>query len=104
MPTGSVKARSVKAGLARTLAAGAVVAGLATAGLVAVSAPAQAAAETVCAQDLYVRQTAAGVVIGTLYYGDHFAVSRYSPSRQWVYGHAYGNVHKDGWVQNGWFC
>ncbi|MFI9011056.1 hypothetical protein ACIGNX_27860 [Actinosynnema sp. NPDC053489] len=58
----------------------------------------------VCAQDLYVRATAAGVVIGTLYYGDNFDVQRYSPSREWVYGHAYGNVHRDGWVQNGWFC
>ena len=58
----------------------------------------------VCARDLYVRATAAGVVIGTLYRGENFDVERYSPSRQWVYGHAYGNVHKDGWVQNGWFC
>ncbi|MEU5695289.1 hypothetical protein [Actinosynnema sp. NPDC020468] len=58
----------------------------------------------VCARDLYVRATAAGVVIGTLYAGDNFDVQRYSPSRQWVFGHAYGNVHQDGWVQNGWFC
>ncbi|GIG56042.1 hypothetical protein Lfu02_04140 [Longispora fulva] len=74
------------------------------------AAPASASTPTtlttrqVCAQSLYVRATAAGVIIGTLYYGDNFAVDHYSPSRQWVYGHAYGNVHQDGWVQNGWFC
>lgn len=91
--------------LTKALAATAVAAGVATAGVVGVAAPASAtSAETVCAQDLYVRATAGGVMIGTLYHGDHFAVYRYSPSRQWVYGHAYGNVHKDGWVQNGWFC
>ncbi|MFE2758249.1 hypothetical protein ACFXGA_40250 [Actinosynnema sp. NPDC059335] len=79
--------------------------------LTAIAAPAAVAdpvsaqeVRQVCAQDLYVRATAAGVVIGTLYYGENFDVQRYSPSRQWVYGHAYGNVHRDGWVQNGWFC
>ncbi|NUT91044.1 MAG: hypothetical protein HOY78_03350 [Saccharothrix sp.] len=62
------------------------------------------AVRQVCAQDLYVRNQPAGVIIGTLYYGDNFDVYRYSPSREWVYGHAYGHVHRDGWVQNGWFC
>ncbi|MET1073446.1 MAG: hypothetical protein ABWY11_12435 [Umezawaea sp.] len=66
--------------------------------------PSAQAVRQVCAQDLYVRATAAGVIIGTLYRGDNFDVSRYSPSRDWVFGHAYGNVHQDGWVQNGWFC
>jgi hypothetical protein len=66
--------------------------------------PSTQAVRQVCAQDLYVRATAAGVIIGTLYRGDNFDVSRYSPSRDWVFGHAYGNVHQDGWVQNGWFC
>ena len=70
------------------------------------AAPAASASTTymVCAQDLYVRDTAAGVVIGTLYYGHHMRVDRYSPSRQWAYGYAYGHVNKYGWVQNGWFC
>ncbi|MGA8114751.1 MAG: hypothetical protein WCA46_13890 [Actinocatenispora sp.] len=90
--------------MAKLLASTTVVAAVATVGVFAVSAPASAQTETVCAVDLYVRQTAAGVVIGTLYKGDHFDVERYSPSREWVHGHAYGNVHKDGWVQNGWFC
>ncbi|QQQ74129.1 hypothetical protein IOD16_23240 [Saccharothrix sp. 6-C] len=72
---------------------------------VASAAPVDAqAVRQVCARDLYVRATAAGVVIGTLYYGENFDVQRYSPSGQWVFGHAYGNVHQDGWVQNGWFC
>ncbi|MFD9741790.1 hypothetical protein [Umezawaea sp. NPDC059074] len=66
--------------------------------------PSTQAVRQVCAQDLYVRATAAGVVIGTLYFHENFDVSRYSPSRDWVFGHAYGNVHQDGWVQNGWFC
>ena len=66
--------------------------------------PSTQAVRQVCAQDLYVRATAAGVVIVTLYFHENFDVSRYSPSRDWVFGHAYGNVHQDGWVQNGWFC
>ncbi len=63
-----------------------------------------AATRSVCAQDLYVRETAQGVVIGTLFKGDNFAVSRYSPSGAYAYGHAYGNVHKDGWVQTAGLC
>ena len=71
---------------------------------IAVAPAASAEVRSVCAQSLYVRATAAGVIIGTLYAGDNFDVERYSPSRDWVHGHAYGNVHQDGWVQNGWFC
>jgi hypothetical protein len=59
---------------------------------------------TVCAQDLYVRDGPAGIVIGTLFYGETFDVDRYSPSGQWVYGYAWGHANKWGWVQNGWFC
>lgn len=60
---------------------------------------------TVCAQSLYVRYKASGVIIGTLYYGDHFLTDGItSDNGYWVHGHAYGNVHQDGWVENGWFC
>jgi hypothetical protein len=92
--------------LTRAAAACAVAASAITVSAAAVPASATTiqTVRTVCARDLYVRATPAGVVIGTLYYGDHFDVYRYSPSGDWVYGHAYGNVHKDGWVQNGWFC
>lgn len=70
------------------------------------AAPAASASTThrVCAQDLYVRETPQGVVIGTLFYGEHMRVDRYSPSRQYAYGYAYGGANKYGWVQNGWFC
>lgn len=59
---------------------------------------------TVCAQDLYVRDAPQGVFIGTLFYGQTMEVTKYSPSGEWAYGFAYGNVNKWGWVQNGWFC
>ena len=58
----------------------------------------------VCAQSLYVRESAGGVFIGTLFRGDHMHVHRYSPSGAWAYGLAYGGVNQWGWVQNGWFC
>jgi hypothetical protein len=58
----------------------------------------------VCAQSLYVRAAPAGVVIGTLFKGDNFNQERSDASGIWVFGHAYGNVHQDGWVENGWFC
>jgi hypothetical protein len=58
----------------------------------------------VCAQSLYVRAAPAGVVIGTLYKGDNFDEERADAKGIWLYGHAYGNVHADGWVENGWFC
>ena len=79
-----------------------VAAGLA--GTVIAAPAASATTRAICAQDLYVRATPAGVVIGTLYYHDNFDFQRYSPSGEWAYGHAYGDVHKDGWVQAGWFC
>ena len=83
---------------------------LTSATLFTAAAPAQAAngtpgqTETVCADELAVRSTAGGAWFDYLYRGDHFLVYRVSPSGQWVYGHAYGRVHADGWVHNGWFC
>ena len=59
---------------------------------------------TVCATDLYVRDSPQGIFIGTLYKGQTLEVTDYSPSGAWAYGFAYGNVNKWGWVQNGWFC
>ena len=70
--------------------------------------PAQAAngtvgvRETVCAQDLYVRTSPGGAWMGTLYYGQTFLVE--SKSGSWVYGFAYGDINRHGWVQDGWFC
>ncbi|MFJ9784733.1 hypothetical protein ACIRSS_34535 [Amycolatopsis sp. NPDC101161] len=58
----------------------------------------------ICAQDLYVRTQPAGVIIGTLYRGDHFELSRYSPSGDWAEGYAMGHVNQRGWIQAGWFC
>jgi hypothetical protein len=58
----------------------------------------------VCAQDLYVRESAAGRAIGTLYQGDTFDVERYSPSGAWAYGMAYGHVNQHGWVEASWLC
>ena len=67
--------------------------------------PAQAATRhTICATDLYVRETAAGAIVGTLFKGETFDAEQYSPSGDWVYGMAYGHVNRHGWVQNGWFC
>lgn len=59
---------------------------------------------TVCAESLYVRESAAGAIIGTLFKGQTMSVERYSPSGDWAYGMAYGHVNTHGWVQNGWFC
>lgn len=90
--------------LTRTAAA-TLIAASAIATAVAV-APSASASTTyrVCANDLYVRETPQGVVIGTLLYGHHMRVDRYSPSGQYAYGFAYGHANKYGWVQNGWFC
>ncbi|MFJ4467108.1 hypothetical protein ACIP2X_06220 [Streptomyces sp. NPDC089424] len=59
--------------------------------------------ETVCAQDLFVRVTAPhGAWMGTLYRGQTFLVEQ--AGGEWVYGFAYGDINRRGWVQNGWFC
>ncbi|GLY44315.1 hypothetical protein Amsp01_103380 [Amycolatopsis sp. NBRC 101858] len=82
--------------LTTTLAAAAVLA----------AAPAASAGTVheICAQDLYVRTQPAGVIVGTLYRGDHFELSRYSPSGDWAEGYAMGHVNRRGWIQAGWFC
>ncbi|MFE6133618.1 hypothetical protein ACFQ6Q_35970 [Streptomyces sp. NPDC056437] len=86
----------------------AAVLGLALAAALAVT-PAQAAngpvgeRETVCATDLFVRVTAPhGAWMGTLYRGQTFLVEKVNGD--WVYGFAYGDINRRGWVQNGWFC
>lgn len=59
--------------------------------------------ETVCANDLFVRVTAPhGAWLGTLYRGQTFLVEQ--DGGDWVYGFAYGDINRRGWVQNGWFC
>lgn len=52
--------------------------------------------QQVCARDVYVRQTAAGVVIGTLLHGESF--DHTGGSSTWWYGYAYGSVNKSGYV------
>jgi hypothetical protein len=84
----------------------AIVAGTAAFGAIGVAAAPGALAverETVCAQNLYVREQPLGRVIGTLYTGQTIDVERYSASG-WAYGMAYGHVDAHGWVQGGWFC
>lgn len=90
--------------LSRAAAVTAIAAAALTGGVAAAPAASASTMHTICAQDLYVRDTPQGVVIGTLFYGERFRADRYSPSRQWVYGYAYGQANKYGWVQNGWFC
>ncbi|WP_206337294.1 hypothetical protein [Streptomyces sp. Z26] len=59
--------------------------------------------ETVCADDLAVRVTAPhGAWMGTLFRGQTFLVEE--AGGDWVYGFAYGDINRRGWVQNGWFC
>jgi hypothetical protein len=96
----SISARLVGAAAGATLAASALLATTAT--------PAQAAngtvgvRETVCADSLYVRTQPLGAWMGTLYHGQTFLVEQLDGS--WVYGFAYGDINRHGWVQNGWFC
>jgi hypothetical protein len=83
---------------------------LAGAAMIAAAVPAVAdngtpgQVEQVCADNLAVRSTAGGAWFDYLYRGENFLVDHVSPNGQWVFGHAYGHVHADGWVQNGWFC
>ena len=92
----------------RTALTAAATAVLAAGALVAVSSPAQAAdgrvgvRETVCAQDLYVRTAPLGAWTGTLFQGQTFHVEQLDGD--WVYGFAYGDINRHGWVQDGWFC
>ncbi|HEY5832710.1 hypothetical protein [Streptomyces sp.] len=92
----------------RTVSIGATAAVVAASALVAVAGPAEAAngrvgvRETVCADSLYVRTEPLGAWMGTLYRGQTFTVEKLNGS--WVYGFAYGNINRHGWVQDGWFC
>ncbi|MEU6852231.1 hypothetical protein ABZ901_20195 [Actinacidiphila alni] len=92
----------------RTALTAAATAVLAAGALVAVSSPARAAdgrvgvRETVCAQDLYVRTAPLGAWTGTLFQGQTFLVEQLDGD--WVYGFAYGDINRHGWVQDGWFC
>lgn len=75
-----------------------------TAALTLAPAASAGTVHEICAQDLYVRTQPAGVIVGTLYRGDHFELSRYSPSGDWAEGYAMGHVNQRGWIQAGWFC
>ncbi|MFC4031946.1 hypothetical protein ACFO3J_10685 [Streptomyces polygonati] len=92
----------------RTASITATGAALCALALLTTAAPAHAAngtvgvRETVCAQDLYVRTEPVGAWMGTLYQGQTFLVEQVDGS--WVYGFAYGQINRHGWVQNGWFC
>jgi hypothetical protein len=78
------------------------------AALVGTALPAQAAngvvgvRETVCADSLAVRTAPLGPWMGTLFKPQTFLVERLDGD--WVYGFAYGDINRNGWVQNGWFC
>lgn len=63
-----------------------------------------ATTRAVCADDLYVRKTPGGIIIGTLFRGQHFRVDHYSPSGIWAYGFAYGHVNQYGWVMAQYLC
>jgi hypothetical protein len=94
--------------MTRTASIGVTAAVLAGTALLALAGPASAAngtvgvRETVCAQDLYVRTAPVGAWMGTLSQGQTFLVEEVDGS--WVYGFAYGDINRHGWVQNGWFC
>jgi hypothetical protein len=59
---------------------------------------------TICARDIAVRYIPREPGFADLYRGQTFYVHSFSPSREWVYGFAYGHVNRWGYVQNGWFC
>lgn len=83
-------------------------AGLSVASATALAPAAEAAdgqvgqRETVCAQTLALRTEPLGAWQGTLVQGQTFAVEQVNGS--WVYGFAYGDINRKGWVQQGWFC
>lgn len=84
------------------------VAAVAVSVAVVAAGPAQAAGgrigvrETVCADSLSVRTEPLGAWMGTLYRPQTFLVERINGG--WVYGFAYGDINRRGWVQDGWFC
>ena len=80
----------------------------AVAALLAVALPAHAANGVVgqrmevCADSLAVRTAPLGPWMGTLFKPQTFLVEKLDGD--WVYGFAYGDINRNGWVQNGWFC
>lgn len=59
--------------------------------------------ETVCAQTLQFRSGPnSGANDGQLAYGQTFQVE--SRANGEVYGFAYGDINRNGYVQDGWFC
>ncbi|MDQ1033205.1 hypothetical protein QF035_010787 [Streptomyces umbrinus] len=62
---------------------------------------------TVCAQDLGVRGSPGSGAFAYLHHPQTFTVEnagQYEFGGEWVYGFAWGDVNRRGWVQNGWFC
>lgn len=88
----------------------ALIATATTAAVLLVPAAAQAAngtigqRETVCASSLFVRTDPGGAWMGTLYQGQTFTVQSGRTGNGYVYGFAYGQINRHGWVQDGWFC
>jgi hypothetical protein len=86
----------------------AMAAGLLAAGLISVTGVAAEAqspsamqpnsVQKVCAQDVYIRNQPAGVVIGTLVNGESFDHTRSDSSDTWWYGYAYGHANEWGWA------
>jgi len=102
-------AKAARGGVPGRMRSGALVLACLTAlGVGLTAAPAQAAngtvgvRETVCAESLYVRTEPLGAWMGTLHYPQTFTVERIQG--EWVYGFAYGDINRHGWVQDGWFC
>lgn len=59
--------------------------------------------ETVCADTLALRVSPGGGWDGYLKYPQTFLVK--GPREDgYIYGYAYGNLNRHGWVQDGWFC
>lgn len=96
--------------LSRSVVTGVLAAGVLTAVVTPVAhastgvAPSDTIRRHVCAQDVYLRATPAGVTIGLLNYGDTFDQEKLSPSGAWAYGMAYGNANKHGWVMESALC
>lgn len=98
--------------LSRSVVTGVLAAGVLTAVVTPVAAhastgvmhPDSTIRRHVCAQDVYLRDAPAGVMIGLLVYGDTFDQEKLSPSGAWAYGMAYGNANKHGWVMESALC
>ncbi len=95
--------------ITRKLASLGLTAAIVGVGVVAAASPAEAkngtvgVRETVCADTLYVRKKPGGAYDGTLHKGQTFLVKG-PKSSGYIYGFAYGQINRNGWVQDGWFC